>query len=52
MKFSEIPYKRPDKDAIIEEVGQITLRMQQAENYAQAKASFPERACTTSVYRA
>jgi len=40
MKFSEIPYKRPDKDAIIEEVGQITLRMQQAENYAQAKASF------------
>ena len=42
MKFSEIPYQRPDLDEIKEKFADVTARFTAAQDYAAAKAAFLE----------
>ena len=43
MKFSEMPYARPDLEAVKGQLSDFTARLKAAENYAQAKAVFLEK---------
>ena len=40
MKFSEMPYKRPDPEALIKRVQELTEQFRNAKNYEEAKAVF------------
>ena len=42
MKFSEMPYKRPDAEEIINEIRALTERLRNAQNYEEARAVFLE----------
>ena len=42
MKFSEMPYSRPDPDAMKSEMSALTARLTAAEDYAEARAVFME----------
>ena len=42
MKFSEMPYQRPDVAALKEEMTALTERLKTAEDYASARAAFLE----------
>ena len=44
MKFSEMPYERPDADALKAELGTLTRSLTAAENYEAAKKDFAVRA--------
>lgn len=43
MKFSEIPYKRPNPEATIQKFEELTQRFRQAQSYVKARAIFLER---------
>ncbi len=43
MKFSEMPYKRPDPEALKNELQGLTQRLKSAESYAEARAVFLEK---------
>ncbi len=43
MKFSEMPYQRPDMDAAKKEMVDLTARLKNAEDYATAKQVFLEK---------
>ena len=43
MKFSEMPYKRPDPETVIAESKAETERLKDARNYEEARAVFLER---------
>ena len=43
MKFSEMPYKRPDAQAVKEELTDLTRRLQNAESYEEAREIFLEK---------
>lgn len=43
MKFSEMPYKRPDPDAVKESLRALTERLKAAKSYEEAKAVFLEK---------
>ena len=40
MKFSEMPYKRPDPEALIKRVQELTEQLKNAKSYEEAKAVF------------
>ena len=40
MKFSEMPYKRPDPEALIKRVQELTEQLRNAKSYEEAKAVF------------
>ena len=40
MKFSEMPYKRPDPQEIIRKIGEYTQKLRNAENYEEAREVF------------
>ena len=40
MKFSEMPYERPDMSALKEQFAALTERLQNAPDYAAARAAF------------
>ena len=42
MKFSEMPYERPDIESVKEHMADLTKQLQQAKNYEQARALFME----------
>ena len=42
MKFSEMPYERPDMSALKEQFAALTERLQNAHDYAAARAAFLE----------
>ena len=42
MKFSEMPYKRPDPEAVIKEIQSLTERLRNAKSYEEARAVFLE----------
>ena len=42
MKFSQMPYTRPDADAIKQSIADFTKRLKEAANYEEAKAVFLE----------
>ena len=42
MKFSQMPYSRPDADGIKNTIADFTKRLKEAKNYAEAKAIFLE----------
>ena len=42
MKFHDMPYARPDGEAVKQKMTELTERLKNAENYAQAKAVFLE----------
>ena len=42
MKFSEMPYQRPDTDEIIREIKDLTERLKNAQSYEEARAVFLE----------
>ena len=42
MKFSEMPYKRPDPEALIAQVKEMTERLKNAKSYEEARAVFLE----------
>ena len=43
MKFSQMEYKRPDLSALKEQIKDLTVRLQKAGSYAEAKAVFLEK---------
>ena len=43
MKFSEMPYKRPDPEAVKAELAALTERLKNAADYAEARAVFLEK---------
>ena len=43
MKFSEMPYERPDLDKVKRELGDLTARLKAAESYEEARAVFLEK---------
>ena len=43
MKFSEMPYERPDLDKVKRELGALTGRLKAAESYEEARAVFLEK---------
>ena len=43
MKFSEMPYKRPDADAVKAKLQELTERLKNAKSYEEAKAVFLEK---------
>ena len=43
MKFSEMPYQRPDLDAAKKELSELTVRLKNAADYATAKQVFLEK---------
>ena len=42
MKFSEMPYQRPDTDAVIREIQALTARLKNAQSYEEARSVFLE----------
>ena len=42
MKFSEMPYQRPDLDAVKQQFADLCARFKAAESYAEARAVFLE----------
>lgn len=54
MKFSEMPYERPDMSALKEQFTALTERLQNAPDYAAARAAFggagAEQACGYPVH--
>ena len=42
MKFTEMPYQRPDTDAVIREIQDLTARLKNAQSYEEAKSVFLE----------
>ena len=40
VKFSEMPYKRPDPEAVKAELKELTGRLQSAKSYEEARAVF------------
>ena len=42
MKFSEIPYQRPDPEKVIAELKTLTRRLKDAQSYEEARAVFLE----------
>ena len=42
MKFSEMPYERPDMSTLKEQFAALTERLQNAPDYAAARAAFLE----------
>ncbi len=42
MKFSEMPYQRPDTDAVIREIQDLTARLKNAQSYEEARGVFLE----------
>lgn len=45
MKFSEMPYERPDMSALKEQFAALTERLQSAPDYAAARAAFWRSRC-------
>ena len=43
MKFSEMPYTRPDSEAVKTELQQLTGRLRSADSYEAARAVFLEQ---------
>ena len=43
MKFSEMPYERPDKEALMKEIAELTEALRNAKNYEEARALFIEK---------
>ena len=43
MKFSEMPYERPDLDKVKRELGDLTARLKAAKSYEEARAVFLEK---------
>lgn len=43
MKFSQMPYERPDLEGLIQTLSQLTRRLREAESYEGAKAVFLEK---------
>ena len=43
MKFSQMPYERPDLEAVKSQLQELTKRLSEAESYAAAKAVFLEK---------
>lgn len=43
MKFSEMPYRRPDMDALKAQLAQLTKRLRDAGDYAEARSAFLEK---------
>lgn len=43
MKFSEIPYSRPDPEKVKTEIAELTERFKNAKNYEEGRAAFLER---------
>ncbi len=43
MKFSEMPYQRPDPEAVKKQLRELTERLQNAKSYDEAKAIFLEK---------
>ena len=43
MKFSEMPYERPDLDKVKRELGALTARLKAAKSYEEARAVFLEK---------
>ncbi len=55
MKFSEMPYERPDMSTLKEQFAALTERLQNAPDYAAARAAFfggagAEQACGYPVH--
>ena len=51
MKFSEMPYERPDLDKVKRELGDLTGRLKAAKSYEEARAVFLEKEEAESLYR-
>ena len=49
MKFSEMPYTRPDPEQVKQEYAQLTQRLKEAESYAQAHEVFLDHEQTDKV---
>ncbi len=45
MKFSEMPYERPDMSTLKEQFAALTERLQNAPDYAAARAAFWRSRC-------
>jgi M3 family oligoendopeptidase len=43
MKFSEMPYERPDKEALMKEIAELTEALRNAKNYEEARTLFIEK---------
>ena len=43
MRFSQMPYQRPDLEAVKERLSQLTARLKGAASYPEAKAVFLEK---------
>ena len=43
MKFSEMPYTRPDAEAVKSQLAQLTEKLKAAGTYAEARAVFLEK---------
>ena len=43
MKFSEMPYQRPDPEAVKAELQDLTERLKNAQSYGEARAVFLEK---------
>ena len=43
MRFSQMPYQRPDLEAVKERLSQLTARLKGADGYPEAKAVFLEK---------
>ncbi|MCI9309268.1 MAG: M3 family oligoendopeptidase, partial [Oscillospiraceae bacterium] len=43
MRFSQMPYQRPDLEAVKERLSQLTARLKEAAGYDEAKAVFLEK---------
>ena len=50
MKFNDMPYTRPDGDALMQEMEALTLRLQQATDYTGARAVFMEMEAMTKRF--
>ncbi len=50
MKFNDMPYARPDGEAVKQKLGALTEQLKNAVDYAQAKATFMEFEQETKRY--
>ncbi len=49
MKFSEMPYERPDKEALMKEIAELTEALRNAKNYEEARTLY-RQASTHDVH--
>ena len=47
MKFSEMPYARPDLDAVKQQFADLRTRLESAKSYAEAREIFLKRSTNT-----